>query len=87
MYELRDEICPFLTEKLSPLTSSFSDEKCLLSLSYLADIFSVINESKTTRKGGQYFQTFRTNSSFPKITRTLAAATQILYAPDTDETH
>uniref|UniRef100_A0A671Q9B6 HAT C-terminal dimerisation domain-containing protein n=1 Tax=Sinocyclocheilus anshuiensis TaxID=1608454 RepID=A0A671Q9B6_9TELE len=40
VYELRDEIRAFLTEKLSPLASSFSDEKWLLSLSYLADIFS-----------------------------------------------
>ncbi len=55
VYELRDEIRAFLTEKLSPLASSFSDEKWLLTLSYLDIFCSKRTESKTTRKGGTIF--------------------------------
>lgn len=51
VYELRDEIRAFLTDKLSPLASQFSDEKWLLTLSYLADIFSVLNELNLKLQG------------------------------------
>lgn len=51
VYELRDETHAFLTEKLSPLASSFSDEKWLLTLFYLADIFSVLNKLNLKLQG------------------------------------
>lgn len=51
VYELRDEIPAFLTDKLSPLASQFSDEKWLLTLSYLADIISVLNELNLKLQG------------------------------------
>lgn len=51
VYELRDETHAFLTEKLSPLASSFSDLKWLLTLFYLADIFSVLNKLNLKLQG------------------------------------
>lgn len=51
VYELRDEIHAFLTEKLSPLTNSVRDEKWLLTLSYFADIFSVLSELNLNLQG------------------------------------
>ena len=43
VYELRNEIHAFLLEKRSPLADLFTDE-WIFTLSYLADIFSSLNE-------------------------------------------
>lgn len=48
------QLSAFLTEKLSPHTSSFSDEKWLLTLSYPADTFSVLNKLNLKLQGREH---------------------------------
>ncbi len=49
--ELRDEILEFLKHQQSPLANHFEDEQFIVSLGYLADIFSLLNDLNTSMQG------------------------------------
>lgn len=51
LFNLREELCTFLSEKKPELAGFFNDEKWLLQLSYLADIFSEVNKLNKTMQG------------------------------------
>lgn len=51
VYELRNEIHIFLVEKQSNLANLFNDANWLIKLSYLADIFSILNELNLKLQG------------------------------------
>ncbi|XP_066543047.1 protein FAM200A-like [Hoplias malabaricus] len=51
IYELREEVHTFLLEKQSQLADFFSEEKWLLTVSYIADIFSILNELNLKLQG------------------------------------
>ncbi|CAI5785980.1 domain-containing 3-like [Podarcis lilfordi] len=44
VFELREALQRFLSEKKSPLAAHFSDKVCVAKLAYLCDIFSLLNE-------------------------------------------
>ncbi len=44
VFELREPLQRFLSEKKSPLTAHFSDKVWVAKLAYLCDIFSLLNE-------------------------------------------
>ncbi|XP_059097468.1 protein FAM200C-like [Tigriopus californicus] len=49
--ELQDEILEFLKHQQSPLAKHFEDEHFIVSLGYLADIFSLLNDLNTSMQG------------------------------------
>ena len=49
--ELRDEILEFLKHQQSPLANEFEDEHFIISLGYLADIFSLLNDLNISMQG------------------------------------
>uniref|UniRef100_UPI003590248B protein FAM200C-like n=1 Tax=Myxine glutinosa TaxID=7769 RepID=UPI003590248B len=49
--ELREEILEFLRHQQSPLANSFEDEHFIVSLGYLADIFSHLNDLNMSMQG------------------------------------
>ena len=51
VYELREPLQRFLSEKKSPLAAHFSDEEWLAKLAYLCDIFSLLNELNLALQG------------------------------------
>lgn len=51
MAELKDEIATFLREYQSNFAENFEDEVFILSLSYLADIFSHLNDLNMFMQG------------------------------------
>ena len=44
LFELHEPLQRFLLQKNSDLANKFSDEKCVLKLAYLRDIFNLLNE-------------------------------------------
>lgn len=51
LFSLREELCTFLSEKRPELADFFNDDKWLLQLSYLADIFSEVSELNKAMQG------------------------------------
>ena len=51
VFELREPLQRFLLEKNSDLANKFSDEKWLLKLAYLCDIFNLLNELNLSLQG------------------------------------
>ena len=51
VFELREPLQRFLLEKNSDLASKFSDEKWVLKLAYLCDIFNLLNELNLSLQG------------------------------------
>ena len=51
VFELREPLQKFLLEKNSDLANKFSDEKWLLKLAYLCDIFNLLNELNLSLQG------------------------------------
>lgn len=51
LFELRNEVCCFLSENASPLAPLFLDNDWLAKLAYLADIFAKLNELNTSLQG------------------------------------
>ena len=51
VFELREPLQRFLLEKNSDLANKFSDEKWVLKLAYLCDIFNLLNELNLSLQG------------------------------------
>ncbi|KAG0719652.1 SCAN domain-containing protein 3 [Chionoecetes opilio] len=51
LFSLREELCTFLSQKKPELADFFNDDKWLLQLSYLADIFSEVNKLNKAMQG------------------------------------
>ena len=51
VFELREPLQRFLSEKKSPLAAHFSDEEWVTKLAYLCDIFSLLNELNLSLQG------------------------------------
>lgn len=51
VFELREPLHRFLSEKKSPLAAHFSDEEWVAKLAYLCDIFSLLNELNLSLQG------------------------------------
>jgi len=51
VFELRREIEQFLGQRIRGIAERFENEKIILSLEYLADIFSHLNELNTSMQG------------------------------------
>ena len=51
VFELREPLQRFLVEKKSDLANKFSDEKWVLKLAYLCDIFNLLNELNLSLQG------------------------------------
>lgn len=51
VYELRNEIHIFITEKKSHLASIFEDDISVMKLAYLTDIFGILNEFSLKLQG------------------------------------
>ena len=51
MFELREPLQRFLSEKKSPLAAHFSDKVWVAILAYLCDIFSLLNELNLSLQG------------------------------------
>ena len=51
MFELREPLQRFLSEKKSPLVTHFSDKEWVAKLAYLCDIFNLLNELNLSLQG------------------------------------
>lgn len=51
VYDLTEEIQLFLLEKWFDLADLFCDDNCIMKFSYLADIFSILNELNLKQEG------------------------------------
>ena len=51
VFELREPLQRFLSEKMSPLAAHFSDEEWVAKLAYLCDIFNLLNELNRSLQG------------------------------------
>lgn len=51
VFELREPLQRFLSEKKSPLAAHFSDEEWVAKLAYLCDIFNLLNELNRSLQG------------------------------------
>lgn len=58
VFELREELQKFLSNKQSPLAAHFSDKSWLAKLAYLSDIFMTLNDLNLTMQG-RMADTFR----------------------------
>lgn len=51
LFELRNEVCCFLSDNASPLATLFKDNNWIAKLAYLADIFTKLNELNLSLQG------------------------------------
>uniref|UniRef100_A0A671L672 DUF4371 domain-containing protein n=1 Tax=Sinocyclocheilus anshuiensis TaxID=1608454 RepID=A0A671L672_9TELE len=51
LFELRNEVCCFLSDNVSPLATLFKDNNWIAKLAYLADIFTKLNELNLSLQG------------------------------------
>uniref|UniRef100_A0A673H3J0 DUF4371 domain-containing protein n=1 Tax=Sinocyclocheilus rhinocerous TaxID=307959 RepID=A0A673H3J0_9TELE len=51
LFELRNELCCFLSDNASPLATLFKDNNWIAKLAYLADIFTKLNELNLSLQG------------------------------------
>ena len=51
LFNLMEKLCAFLSEKKPELADFFNDDKWLLQLNYLTDIFSEVNKLNKTMQG------------------------------------
>lgn len=58
LFSLMEELCKFLSEKKHKLAGFLNDEKWLLQLSYLTDIFSKVNKLNKVVQGAKHKQHF-----------------------------